>query len=287
MSLLPNWLCVALLLSVACGGISRADRQAAGSANDATSGGTNGVSSGSPATSGGTGGASPAFSASTDLSQIPSCPSGNIIGNVPEDPASVGTFQLTFVGDPLPGKYDGEVVVSQSNSEALVLDVEAPAGQAERGVEISWETPLPPLAMGLKLWLSLDSVASEQSAWSVRDRREGTLLFGQSSNESLDVFRVLGGSDLCAAPTYYCGVDGERVVPQTVQLQADAVTAVDSGSSPTLLAGGLEYQVYVGASRWILGSPTCGAARKDAGPSYRLSARLKDITSVVGAAPSP
>lgn len=281
----PRWFCFALLLPVACGGISQAERNATSGASDQAQ------PTGGAGSAGGTAGTAPVFSESADASQLPACSSGGLPATTAADPSDLGSLYLSRLGDQPSSRYDGEVVVGQSDGESLVLELQPPAASLGQRVKITWDTQLgPPLATGVKLWLSLEYDEPGfpyAAAWSVRDRNGGTLLFGQTSDRPLGAFRMLGGSDVCAQPTYYCGYAGERYVQQLVQVQADQVTTVMSGDSPTLPADGREYRVRVSAWRAILPSQPCGGAAADARPHYGFSARLSDLASVLGNSASP
>lgn len=197
---------------------------------------------------------------------------------------------LSASGDPV-SRYDGPVTVAQSTDEALVLDVKAPPVAIEQGVLIqatNTQVRLPSMLVGSTLWLSValppeaagSSLATGDApyAWSVRDQQGGALLLGAAFDELLGPFRVLEATDLCVAPTYYCGYAGEQRVQRSVAVAAQRgpVTTIESGSSVALTADGHAYQVYVGAWRAILPSQPCGGAARTANPHYLLSARMKD-----------
>jgi hypothetical protein len=220
-----------------------------------------------------------AAAASADSEPVARCAAGRSSSSDDAD------LSIEAVGVPR-ATYDGVAVVEQSTDQALVLDLEPSAGAVEPGVRINTRVePLPVLATGLKLWLTIDlpadaagsSLANGVSpfAWSLSNRQGGELLLGSAFDMPVGAIRALDGTDLCAEPTYYCGYAGEQLVFRRLRLQADDVLSVDHGQVATVTADGYAYEVQVRAWRNILASTECGGAARDQGPHYRFDARAK------------
>jgi hypothetical protein len=213
--------------------------------------------------------------------------------------ARVTTKGLPATSNPV---YDGPAVVERSIGRELLLSLTFDGMPAHATIDTP--TPLPPFARGTKLWLSkspaMDPPPSFSCmiahAFSVRDRRDGTLLFGGATNQSAPPVGAPASPVQIGAVTPICtatGLDlscarGSTVVYSSVELAGDTPVIARDSEPTKIFLGGTEYDVRVTAQEQTVGPMICAdyCAANGVGVAIRAT-HLAELIAGLEVGPAP
>lgn len=204
--------------------------------------------------------------------------------------------------------YEGPATVEQSAVSELLLDFESSSGPHQMRIlgegSVS-KLALPLFPIGALIWVNAKPAGEvptppefggaagppyvAPSAWSVRDRENGTLLLGGAFNSHdaaapIEIGDVIDG---CAEPNPECiGPDALRI-HQSLELVGDQVVTLEDGQSGAVTLNGLEYAAHVNARRDARGTRCVAPANYYVSPesTFRTSLQLKDPELLIAALP--
>jgi hypothetical protein len=175
------------------------------------------------------------------------------------EPAEGLRVSMGVIGPPDATTYDGPVIVERSTATQLLLAFGE--GELVRRAGVSAYPALPLFPVGARLWLTTVPTAQPRpqgfvhetsSAWTLRDRQDGTILMGaswQAPSDPAAPVTARAGADTCVADHPYCSSPDAAIYRQAVEVFADETELFADGEVRTISIDGKSYRARATASR--------------------------------------